>query len=95
MSLHGAADNNDAALLKALIVGGADVDGVRGGWTALLVAAREGSVECARVLLEANADVDKACMYGWTPLIYASMKGRVECVQVRSAGGYYACIEVS
>jgi ankyrin repeat protein len=45
----------------------------RGGFTALLYAAREGCVECARRLLHHGADVNLADPDGVTPLILALM----------------------
>jgi ankyrin repeat protein len=45
----------------------------RGGFTALLYAAREGCVECARRLVHHGADVNLADPDGVTPLILASM----------------------
>jgi len=44
-----------------------------GGFTALLYAAREGCVECARALLHAGADVNLADPDGVTPLVLALM----------------------
>ena len=43
----------------------------RGGMTALLLAAREGSVAGARALTEAGADLNLADRDGTTPLIMA------------------------
>jgi len=47
-----------------------DQDG--GGLTALVFAARQNCIECARELLEAGADVNQTTHYGWTPLLTAT-----------------------
>ena len=83
-SLIDAAKKSNVALVKELIGRGVDVNGVDDvyGYTALDWAAREGFVECAKVLLEANADVNKTDGDGWAPLLIASWNGRAECVKV-------------
>ena len=43
-----------------------------GGLTPLIYAAREGCLDCARLLVEAGADVNQASNYGWTPLLTAA-----------------------
>ena len=43
-----------------------------GGLTPLVYAAREGCLECARLLIEAGADVNQQTHYGWTPLLTAT-----------------------
>jgi uncharacterized protein len=43
-----------------------------GELTPLVYAARAGSVEAARVLLEAGADVNQVTRYGWSPLLAAT-----------------------
>jgi len=43
-----------------------------GGLTPLVYAAREGCLECARVLLESGAKVNEATNYGWTALLTAT-----------------------
>jgi ankyrin repeat protein len=43
-----------------------------GELTPLIYAARAGSVEAARVLLEAGADVNQVSRYGWSPLLAAT-----------------------
>lgn len=43
-----------------------------GELTPLVYAARSGSIEAARVLLEAGADVNQTSRYGWSPLLAAT-----------------------
>ncbi len=43
-----------------------------GGLTPLIYASREGCLECARLLVEAGADVNQQSIYGWTPLLTAT-----------------------
>jgi ankyrin repeat protein len=43
-----------------------------GALTALVYAARSGSIEAARVLLEGGADVNQTTRYGWSPLLAAT-----------------------
>jgi ankyrin repeat protein len=43
-----------------------------GALTALVYAARAGSVDAARVLLEGGADVNQTTRYGWSPLLAAT-----------------------
>jgi uncharacterized protein len=43
-----------------------------GALTALVYAARSGSIDAARVLLEGGADVDQVTRYGWSPLLAAT-----------------------
>jgi ankyrin repeat protein len=43
-----------------------------GGLTALVLAAREGELESAKLLLAAGADVNQVTEYGWTPLLTAT-----------------------
>ena len=42
-----------------------------GGLPPLMYAARENCLECARILIEAGADVNQTSRYGWTPLLSA------------------------
>lgn len=73
----------DIALVKQLIAGGVDVNGVDvGGWTPMFWAAREGFLECQKLLGEAKADVDKSNDWGTTPLHTAAYWGRGLCVKV-------------
>jgi ankyrin repeat protein len=50
----------------------------RGGFTPLLFAAREGCIECLRVLLDGGAEIDLADPDGTTPLILALLNGNWE-----------------
>jgi ankyrin repeat protein len=43
-----------------------------GGLMPLAYAARENCIECARILVEAGADVNQRTKYGWTPLLIAT-----------------------
>ncbi len=43
-----------------------------GGLTPLIYAAREGCMECAKMLVEAGANVNQKSNYGWTPLLTAT-----------------------
>ena len=43
-----------------------------GGLTPLAYAAREGCLDCARVLVESGADVNQLTLYGWSPLLVAT-----------------------
>ena len=43
-----------------------------GALTALVYAARTGSIDAARVLLEGGADVNQTTRYGWSPLLAAT-----------------------
>jgi hypothetical protein len=43
-----------------------------GGLTALVLAAREGDIESAKLLLQAGADINQTSEYGWTPLLTAT-----------------------
>jgi ankyrin repeat protein len=64
------AENNNDANTDVIIAG--LVGGGSGGLTPLVFAAREGSLDTARVLIEAGANVNQTTEYGWTPLLVAS-----------------------
>ncbi len=46
-----------------------------GALTALVYAARTGSIDAARALLEGGADVNQTTRYGWSPLLAATQNG--------------------
>lgn len=75
--LSKAAAGGDAAAVKALVAGGAEVDARDNGYTPLMFAARAGNVEAINALVDAKADPnlrDCAAHDGWTPLIHALHK---------------------
>ncbi|HEV2704253.1 MAG TPA: ankyrin repeat domain-containing protein [Steroidobacteraceae bacterium] len=49
-----------------------------GALTALVYAARTGSIDAARVLLEGGADVNQTTNYGWTPLLAATQNSNYQ-----------------
>jgi ankyrin repeat protein len=59
-------DANQDVIIAGLVGGGS------GGLTPLVFASREGSLETAKVLVEAGADVNQVTEYGWTPLLVAT-----------------------
>ncbi len=54
--------------------GGADAP-IKGGLTALLFAARQGSLDCVRALIKSNADVNQVSVDGSSPLLVAVQNG--------------------
>ena len=49
-----------------------------GALTALVYAARTGSIDAARALLEGGADVNQTTRYGWSPLLAATQNGNYQ-----------------
>jgi ankyrin repeat protein len=49
-----------------------------GAFTALVYAARTGSINAARTLLEGGADVNQTTRYGWSPLLAATQNGNYQ-----------------
>ncbi len=74
------ADDVRALLLRGIAVDATD----RYGWTALMWAARTGSLETMKVLIDGGADVDARDHWinGWTPMMHAIHKGRTEAVRL-------------
>jgi len=58
-----------------------------GGLTALVYAARENCVECAKTLVEAGADVNERTFYGWTPLLVATQNRHYKLAEYLLAHG--------
>ena len=75
--IHELALNNNPALLQDFIRSGCRIFNIStfDGATALHRAAESNSVECARILVEQNADLDAEDIKGWTPFhVAASFK---------------------
>ena len=88
LRLVDAAARQDAATVKQLIDGGADVDTRRAdGATALLWAAHWDDRETVRLLLDAGAAVNVADDYGVTPLMRASENASGATVDMLLAAG--------
>ena len=58
-----------------------------GGWTALLFAARQGQLECAKALVEAGADKDLQDPDGVSPMVTAIINGHYEVADYLAAQG--------
>ncbi len=83
-----AAQKNDRASVRALLLKHADVNGAQpDGATALHWAAYNDDVELAATLLRANAKVDAANRYGVTPLALACTNGNGALVELLLKGG--------
>jgi ankyrin repeat protein len=95
-----AAARNDAAALRSLLADGHKADEDGDAWTALIWAARSGSVDAIKVLLDSGADVNRPGSTGddWdaTPLQHAILQRQPSAVRLlldrgadihRSAGG--------
>ncbi|GMH37229.1 hypothetical protein BSKO_05102 [Bryopsis sp. KO-2023] len=76
-----AAKINDLAEVKKLLKKGADINVKMNGWTPLLVAAHEGLLGLAELLLDRGADIEGATDEGWTPVIRASFDGHSDLVK--------------
>ncbi len=85
--LREAAARGDVARLRQLIKDGAQVNAVDAwGNTALLVAAREGEIDVARLLLRSLADVEGRGG-SMTPLAAAALRGHTQMVQLLLRAG--------
>ncbi|OQW86648.1 MAG: hypothetical protein BWK72_16305 [Rhodoferax ferrireducens] len=85
--LSKAAASADVARLRQLIKDGAKVNAVdEWGNTALLISAREGEMDSARVLLRARADVEGRGG-AMTPLAAAALRGHTQMVQLLLRAG--------
>jgi len=91
-----AARKGDAAAVKSLLDGGADVNAkFRYDQTPLFKAAERGHTEVVRLLLERGAQPNlKDTFYGATPITWAAEKGHVEAVRALLEKGAEGADEV-
>ena len=89
ISLIEAATTGDLEQLKAVLEAGVNVNvhEKNGHWTALHWACGSNEPECARVLLDAGAELDERNDNGETALHLACSLGRIGCVQVLLEAG--------
>jgi ankyrin repeat protein len=77
-----AARHESPECLRVLLDFGVDKPERRFGYTPLMESSIVGRVECVRLLLENNADVQLHVEHGETGLILAAWKGQLDCLQL-------------
>jgi len=82
--LYSAAEGNIPEYLLEAIEEGADVNAVSYylEYTALMLAADNGSCETLEILIDKGADLEAKNDYGMTPLYIAAWSGKPECVKI-------------
>ena len=82
-ALHWAALKNDVELAKLLLSGRANLEVTTrlGGYTPLLLAAKDGNVAMIDALLSAGANANVTTIHGTTPLMFAAATGKVDGVK--------------
>jgi ankyrin repeat protein len=87
--LHLAAENGDADTLRALLAAGGNANAaLPSGETVLMTAARTGTPDALRVLLDHGADVTaRESWYGETALIWATAENHAEAVRMLLSHG--------
>ena len=88
MALLAATSARDVARLRELLAGGAPLEARdERGYTAFLLACKEGQAECAEVLLAAGCDVAAASDRGGMALMLAAANGHAALLPRLLAGG--------
>ncbi|MBU6475417.1 MAG: ankyrin repeat domain-containing protein [Alphaproteobacteria bacterium] len=83
-----AVQRNDIKTMQDLIKRGADINAQDNlGYTPLIIAARLGRIDCARILLGHGAEIDKADHQGHTALLWASFYGYTETATLLAGRG--------
>ncbi|KAG0429330.1 hypothetical protein HPB47_023735 [Ixodes persulcatus] len=75
---HAAAHVDGTVFVTGIPINGQDVEGISG----LHVAAANGHISLAELLLEEGANIDVANNCGWTPLMHAAQHGQVSMVSL-------------
>src|SRR5206468_15597 len=88
---HGASVNGRSAALRfpkdSFGLEGVQTTLPHGSWTALMYAARQGSLEAARALVKAGADVNLADPDGTTALVFAIINGHYDTAVMLAESG--------
>jgi len=88
-ALHWAAQKGDVDLAKTLLYAGANVKAATrvGGYTPLLIAAKNGNAPMIEALTTGGADANSATVNGTTALMFAAQAGNADAVQALLAHG--------
>lgn len=83
-----ACTNGNAAIVKLLLEAGADANAaLKGGETALMLAARSGNAEAVQALLDRGADPNSRERHDQTALMWAAAEGHADVVRALLEGG--------
>ena len=86
--LNWSAERGDYVEVKKLIEEGADVNAQdKQGFTALMIASKEGNIEIAKLLIEEGANVNAEDEMGFTALMLASRNGHIAIVKLLIESG--------
>ena len=74
---------NDLNGVKKAVENGADIETKKDiyGWTALILATKNGRLEIVKYLIDQKADIEAKDNDGWTALILAANNGHLEIVK--------------
>ncbi len=95
--LHAAVESGDFKAIQKCLDAGAPIDGVLGktSYRVLHKAAKEGSIEMVKFLIERGAMVNPRAEYGWTPLDMAIKKNRKKVIELLRANGGKTDLELT
>ena len=95
--LHAAVESGNFKAIQKCLDAGAPIDGVLGktSYRVLHKAAKEGSIEMVKFLIERGAMVNPRAEYGWTPLDMAIKKNRKKVIELLRANGGKTDVELT
>ena len=95
--LHAAVESGNFKAIQKCLDAGAPIDGVLGktSYRVLHKAAKEGSIEMVKFLIERGAMVNPRAEYGWTPLDMAIKKNREKVIELLRANGGKTDVELT